>query len=35
MSKKDLKVDKEIVSNWKDKVQKLKKEINLDDDLFE
>jgi hypothetical protein len=35
MSKKYLKVDKEIVSNWKDKVQKLKKEINLDDDLFE
>jgi len=35
MDKDLLKVDKKIVSNGKQKVKELKKEINLDDDLFE
>jgi len=35
MDKKDLKLDKGIVSNWKIKVEELEKEIDFDDDLFE
>lgn len=35
MSKKDLELDKKIVSNWKEKVKLLEKEIDLKDDLFE
>jgi hypothetical protein len=35
MDKKLLEVDKDIVSNWKDKVKKLKTEIDLNEDLFE
>ena len=35
ISNKELKIDKKIISTWKQKVKELKKEINIDDDLFE
>lgn len=35
IDKKELKIDKNIVTTWKEKVKILEKEINIDDDLFE